>query len=189
MSIRSAVAALAGGETIVIAEGPAKLILIKEKLNITASAFTTLSQTIPPGGRVLSTYMSYGSALANIDLTHGTFTDSAGTGGIALTIVAPTSLATNSTTSHFAYGGSTTAANSKFATTPEILGTLASVYFNNATVGATIYAFPYVSATNTGAVRTISVNTTATSAGYSFTGTNDCYVNILVAVNPVPVSV
>ena len=189
MSVRTASAALAGGETQILATGFGNMIFIKEKVNTTASAFQALSQTLPAGARVLGTYMSYGSALANIDLTHGTFTDSAGTGGIALTIVAPTSLATNSTTSHFAYGGSTTAANSKFATTPEGISANQAAYMNQSTAAATIYAFPYVSATNTGAVRNISVNTTATSAGYSFSGTNDCYVHIVAVQITPPVSV
>lgn len=187
MSIRSGTAAPSGGTT--DSNLPGSIINIREKVTTSAAAFTALSQTLPAGARVLSSYIRYGTALANIDLTHGTFTDSAGTGGVALTIVAPTSLATNATTSHFAHGGSTTAANSIFATTPDGLSANYAAYMNTATVAATIYAFPYVSATNTGAVRTISVNTTATSAGYSFTGTNDLYIHIQAVVNTPPVAV
>jgi hypothetical protein len=168
--------------------------MISERVAVTSGqCFATLSQTLPAGARVIWAAIKNTSAIT--PRIASTATTASGTGNLVLVNIAPTSLATGSTTSHLCLGPVQTAAVAAIAANSEGRGMVAGavsagINQNTGTSAQTLYLIPYAGTTAGDATQRYLVNTTATTVAYHLgTSTANVDINIYYEVFDSPPNV
>lgn len=163
---------------------------IRQRVRLPANgAFAALSIPLPPYARIIKSGMRLATG-AVLDMLATDTTAAAATGVLAMTIIAPTSLVTNSTTSHFFKGSSASDQNTVTVATPEGVSAAEAARDNNGSNAATIYVLPYADTTAAGGAARFNVNTTTPTSGYTFGTSNvDVDVHIVMETFNVPPAV